>query len=241
MNAYDILTGKAGNSIKALTLSALNFELGRLLVGHQMLKQPVIEQDRSPDQFRDLIRLPEMEAAKVEPLDAELICNGIIATCAMAFDLARMSDFNERGGLIHPHAWLVDRVRTPIETVRSHFDWRTDQAAKLAQEQAAMIGLSDKAEAIGAAAKARAEHDQRSKAEYALAEVESMMNPSIMKSDESDLIDLLMELENAGAISSIVKVAANAAHSSIDRTKSRLMAGQFARVDEEVVLFAQTH
>lgn len=238
-SAYDILTGKAGDSIKALTLSALNFELGRLLVGHPSLKLPEIPQDRSPDGFRDLVMLPEFE--KVDPIPANIICDGIIATCALAYDMARMSDFNERGGLVHPHAWLVERVKTPMETVRQSFAWRSEQSGKLAKEQAALIGLSDKADEIGKAAQVRAEHDQASRRDYALAEVESLQRPDLMKADETDLLAILENLEDAGAIASIVKVAANAAQSSIERTKSRLLSGQFARVDEEVVLFAQTH
>lgn len=234
MDAYSILAGKAGDSIKALALSAINFELGRLLVGHPGLKMPEIKADRSPDQFRDLVRMPEQEQAEPDLVGIDTLANGIIATCAMAFDLARKSDFNERGALVRPHAWLIDRVRTPLETINRSFDWRSEQAGKLAEEQALLLGLKDKAAGIAAAATARSNHDTESRREYALAEIEAAMNPNIMSWEEVSIIDLLESIEQID----IVRLTKAAAIASVDRTKSRLMAGQFARIDEEVVLFA---
>ena len=235
MNAYSILTGKHGDAVKALALSAINFELGRQLVSHPSLKMPEIKPDRSPDQFRDLIRLPEAEANQPEPPDLALLADGIVGTCALAFDLARKSDFNERGAIIRPHAWLVDRVKTPLETVSRSFDWRSEQEGKTAAEQAIMLGLKEKAETIAQAAAARANHDQASRKEYALAEVETAMNAQIMQWEETSIIELLESIPTLD----ILRLTRAACESSVDRTKARLMAGQFARIDEEIILFAQ--
>lgn len=231
----NVLNGKHGNGLKALALSAVNFELSRQIANHPLLKMPT-EKVESPDELRAMITLPELEGREFgQKLDA--LIDGLVATCALIKDLAQTSDYDTAGRITHPYAYMVDRAITPVAAVERNFAWRADMSAKVATEQAALLGVKD-AETIGDKARQRSMEQNKERMNYALAEVNSNTNINVMKEDEVNLIDLLMDLNQTTFDG--LKLLQAAAGNEMERAKRRIEQGLYTRVDEEVILFAKT-
>lgn len=230
-SATSLLNGSNGEALRALTLSAINFELGRQIANHPSLKMPTARPD-SPDALRDLVQMPELEGRdKVTPLDS--LTDGLVASCAMIKDVAQRSDFDTAGRIIYPYAWIANSARTPASAVMDQYSWRSNMAAKVAGEKATMLGMKN-AKEVEEKARARTDAENKERMDYALAEVNSNTNVNIMKEDESTLIELLLDLRTID----IMKLAKNAAQGSVERARTRLLEGQYATIDEEVLLFA---
>ena len=230
------LTGTHGNAIQALTLSAINFELSRQVANHPSLKQPT-ETITTPDDLRDLMVIPELEGRTKDPVTLDLLVDGLIATCALIKDVASIVDYDTQGRQIRPFEYILARTRTPISAIESTYDWRADMAAKVAGEQAALLGITDTG-SIEAKAKARALGDTKERKAYALAEISSIVRPSLMQEESSKLIEILVDLD--GKAFNGLLLAHNAAVANVAGAKRRLEAGQYTTVDSEVVLFAKS-
>lgn len=230
-----IISGKHGNGLRACALSAINFELSRQIANHKQVKMPT-EKVESPDELRDMITLPELEGREFgQKLDA--LIDGLVATCALIKDLAQSSDYDAAGRITHPYAYLIDRTITPQAAIERNFAWRADMAAKVATEQAHLLGIKE-AELIGQKAHKRAMEQNQERINYALAEVNSNTNLNVMKEDEVNLIDLLNDL-NQQTFNGMKLIQASA-QAELARAKRRIEQGLYTRVDEEVILFAKT-
>lgn len=231
----NILNGKHGNGLKAVALSAVNFELSRLIANHPTVKMPTEKVD-SPDALRDLITLPELEGREQgQKLDA--LIDGLVATCALIKDLASSSDYDSAGRITRPYAYLIDRAITPQGAIERNFAWRADMSAKVATEQAQLLGIKD-AETIGDKARQRSMEQNSERIAYALAEVNSHTNLNLMQEDEVNLLDLLNDL-NQQTFNGLALIQASA-QSELRRAKRRIEQGLYTKVDEEVILFAKT-
>lgn len=234
-NLTDMLLGKNGNAIKGLVLTSINFELSRQIANHPSVKMPVSRPD-SPDDMRALLTLPELEGREFgQKLDA--LCDGLIATCALIKDLAQTSDYDSAGRITHPFRYLIDRVRTPASSIISNFEWRADMSAKVAEEQAQMLGVADP-KAVGDKARERNKGENQERINYAIAEVNSQTNINLMKEDESLLIELLIDLNQKTF--DAVRLAHNSAQAELTRAKKRLEAGLYTTIDPEIIIFAKT-
>jgi hypothetical protein len=234
-NVTDMLMGKNGNALKALVLSSINFELSRQIANHPSVKMPISRPD-SPDDMRALLTLPELEGREfTQKLDA--LVDGLVATCAMIKDLAQSSDYDVAGRITYPFRYLLDRVRTPQSSITANYEWRADMAAKVAEEQASMLGVKD-SKAIGDKARERNRAENQERIDYALAEVNSQTNMNLMQEDESLLIELLVDLNQTTF--DAIKLAHNSAQAEVQRAKKRLESGLYTTVDSEVVIFSKT-
>lgn len=231
-----IINGKHGNGLKAVALSAINFELARQIANHPQVKMPTEKVD-SPDALRDMITLPELEGREFgQKLD--VLIDGLVATCALIKDLACSEDFDSSTGRItRPYAYLIDRAITPQSAIERNFAWRADMSAKVATEQASLLGIKD-AETIGDKARQRSMEQNAERIAYALSEVNSNTNLNLMQEDEVNLLDLLNDL-NQQTFNGLALVQASA-QSELTRAKRRIEQGLYTKVDEEVILFAKT-
>jgi hypothetical protein len=234
-NLTDILLGKNGNALKGLMLTTLNFEISRQISNHPSLKMPTSRPD-SPDDMRALLTLPELEGRELgQRLD--VLVDGLVATCALIKDLAMTSDYDASGRITHPFRYLLDRARTPASCIQSNYDWRADMAAKVAEEQAQLIGVKD-TKAIGDKARERNKAENQERINFALAEINSHTNLNLMQEDEINLIDLLVDL-NQNTFNAL-KLAHVSASNEITRAKKRLEAGLYTNIDTEIILFAKS-
>ena len=231
-----LLNGRHGPALQALTLSALNFELSRQVANHSSLKMPT-EKVSTPDDLRDLMVMPELEGRTKDPVTLDLLLDGLVATCALIKDVASTVDYDTSGRQVRPFEYILARTRTPISAIESTYDWRADMAAKVASEQAALLGITDTA-GIEAKAKARALGDTKERKAYALAEVNSLVRPSLMQEESAKLIEMLVDLDSK-AFNGLL-LAHNSANANLAGAKRRLEAGQYTTVDSEVVLFAKS-
>jgi hypothetical protein len=232
-SATSLLNGINGEALRAMTLSAINFELGRQIANHPTLKMPTSRPD-TPDALRDLVAMPELEGRDTpNPLDH--IVDALVASCALIKDVAQRSDFDTSGRIIYPYAWIANSARTPASAVADNFAWRSNMAAKVAGEKAVLLGMSN-AKEVEDKAKARNEAENAERMAYALAEVNSVTNTNIMKEDEANLIEMLLDLRTID----IMKLAKSAAQGAVERARTRLLEGQYATIDEEVLLFANS-
>jgi hypothetical protein len=230
-----IISGRHGQAIQALGLSAINFELARQVSNHESLKMPTTQVD-TPDALRDLMVMPELEG-RSNVVSLDLLVDGLIATCALIKDVASTVDYDSAGRQIRPYAYILDRCRTPISAIDSTYDWRADMTAKVAGEQAHLLGITDTA-GIEAKAKARALAQSAERKAYAMAEVQSVLRPQLMTAESSELVDILLDLD--GKCFDGFKLAHNSANAQCVSAKKRLEAGQYTVVDPEVVIFAGT-
>lgn len=229
-----IISGKHGNGLKAVALSAINFELSRQIANHKQVKMPV-EKVESPDELREMITLPELEGREFgQKLDA--LIDGLVATCALIKDLASTSDYDSAGRITHPYSYLIERAITPQSAIERNFAWRADMAAKVATEQAHLLGITD-AEKIGDKAREKAMLQNQERINYALSEVNSNTNLNLMQEDEVNLLDLLVDL-NQNTFNGMKLIQASA-QAELQRAKRRIEQGLYTRVDEEVILFAK--
>lgn len=230
-----IINGKHGNGLKAVALSAVNFELARQIANHPQVKMPTEKLD-SPDALRDMLTLPELEGREFgQKLD--VLIDGLVATCAMIKDLASSSDYDSAGRITRPFAYLIDRAITPQSAIERNFAWRADMSAKVASEQASLLGIKD-AETIGDKARQRSMEQNAERIAYALSEVNSNTNMKLLQEDEVNLIDLLNDL-NQQTFNGLQLIQASA-QSELQRAKRRIEQGLYTKVDEEVILFAKT-
>ena len=177
--ATQLLNGSAGNALKAVALTSINFELARQVANHPSLKMPTTKPS-SPDALRDLVQMPEFEnQGNGDKLDT--LVNGLVASCAMIKDLAQVQDFNDSGQLVRPFAWILTNTRTPAGAVEANFAWRSNMSAKVAGEKALLLGLKNSKE-IEQKASIRTDQENAERKAYALAEVNSVTNANIMKS-----------------------------------------------------------
>lgn len=234
-NFQDILFGKFGYGLKAVALSAVNFELSRQIANHPQVKMPVEKVD-SPDDLRARLTLPELEGRDVGPQKLDVLLDGLVATCALVKDLAAHSDYDVAGRITYPFKYLLDRVRTPVSCVESNFAWRADMAAKVAAEQAALLGVTDPAK-IEENARKRSMEQNKERMNYAMSEVSSNTNMAVMDEDEVNLVDLLVDL-NQNTFNGMKLIQA-AAQAELQRARRRLEQGLYTVVDEEVILFAK--
>lgn len=230
-----IISGKFGYGLKATALSALNFELSRQVANHPTLKMPT-EKVASPDDLRAKLTLPELEGRDVGPQKLDVLLDGLVATCALVKDLASHSDYDSAGRITHPYRYLIDRVRTPIGCIESNFAWRADMAAKVAGEQAALLGVD--AKKVEENARKRSMEQNQERMNYALAEVNSNTNLKVMDQEESFLLETLIDL-NQNTFDGM-KLIQSAAQAELQRAKRRLEQGLYTVVDEEVILFAKS-
>lgn len=231
-----LVSGQHGKALQAMTLTAVNFELSRQVGNHPSLKMPTQRPD-SPDDMRDLLVLPELEGRDdIGPKKLDALLDGLVATCALIKDVASAVDYDNAGRLIRPFAWIIDRCRTPASTIEQNFAWRADMAAKVAGEQARMLGMKDTSD-IETRANERAKLENAERMKYALAEVNSNTNLAIMQEDEVNLIDYLLDL-NQTTFNGL-KLAHAAAQNEMTRARKRLESGLYATVDSEVVMFAK--
>ena len=232
-----LLSGEHGNALQSLTLSALNWEIGRQLAAHPSLKMPTVR-PTTPDEFRDEIVNLDTETndtrGNARKLTLDELSKGLVATLGLIKDLGEVSDFNNNGQIVKPYAWLADRAVTPVSAILGNYSWRSDQAAKVASEQAKLLGLD--ADDIASKAKAKADALNAEKIAYAVAEVNSVTSPALMKEESSKLVEILVDLD--GVDFNIFKLAKASAQNSLERTKQRVQAGLYATIDEEVILFA---
>ena len=63
-SAETLLNGKEGIALKALTLTALNFNLSALISNHPKLKMPNAKVS-TPDEIRDVVSFGEFEKKEV--------------------------------------------------------------------------------------------------------------------------------------------------------------------------------
>lgn len=230
-----IISGKHGNGLKAVALSAINFELARQIANHPQVKLPT-EVPESPDALRDLITLPELEGRDFgQKLD--VLIDGLVASCALIKDLASSSDYDSAGRITRPYAYLIDRAITPQGSIERNFAWRADMSAKVATEQAHLLGIKD-SETVGEKARQRSMEQNQERINYALSEVNSNTNLNLMQEDEVNLIDLLNDL-NQQTFNGLALIQASA-QSELQRAKRRIEQGLYTKVDEEVILFAKT-
>jgi len=231
----NLINGRHGNALKALALTTVNFELSRQIAQHPQLKMPV-SRPSSPDDLRDAMTLPEFEGrSSIQKLD--VLLDGLVATCALIKDVASTTDYDAAGRLTRPFAWIIDRCRTPISAVTAAFEWRADMAAKVAGEQAQMLGVKD-AKDIEAKARERAMAQNEERMNYALAEVNSNTTMQLMTEDEVNLIDLLLDLNQKTYDG--LRLVHQAAQNEMTRARKRLEAGLYTTVDPEVILFAKS-
>lgn len=231
----NIINGKHGNGLKAVALSAINFELARQIANHPQVKMPTEKVD-SPDALRDMITLPELEGREFgQKLD--VLIDGLVATCALIKDLAGSADYDSAGRITRPYAYLIDRAITPQSAIERNFAWRADMSAKVATEQAQLLGVKD-AETIGDKARQRSMEQNAERIAYALSEVNSNTNLNLMQEDEVNLLDLLNDL-NQQTFNGLALIQASA-QSELQRAKRRIEQGLYTKVDEEVILFAKT-
>ena len=230
-----IINGKHGNGLKAVALSAINFELARQIANHPQVKMPTEKVD-SPDALRDMITLPELEGREFgQKLD--VLIDGLVATCALIKDLAGSADYDSAGRITRPYAYLIDRAITPQSAIERNFSWRADMSAKVATEQASLLGIKD-SETIGDKARQRSMEQNAERIAYALSEVNSNTNLNLMQEDEVNLLDLLNDL-NQQTFNGLALIQASA-QSELQRAKRRIEQGLYTKVDEEVILFAKT-
>lgn len=232
-----LVNGRHGPAIQALTLSAINFELSRQVANHEKLKMPVETVD-TPDSLRDMMVMPELEGRTKDPVTLDLLVDGLIATCALIKDVASTIDYDTAGRQIRPFEYIMNRCRTPISAIESTYDWRADMTAKVAGEQAVLLGITDTT-AIEAKAKARALAQSNERKAYAMQEVQSVMRTSLMAEESSKLIEMLVDLD--GKCFDGFRLAHNSATAQCVGAKRRLEAGQYTVVDPEVVLFANSY
>jgi hypothetical protein len=232
-SATTLLNGSNGEALRGLALSAINFELSRQVSNHPSLKMPT-EKLETPDELRDLVMMPEHIEHDKPKLDQ--LVDGLIATCALIKDLAGRSDYNASGQLVHPFAWLAGRARTPQSAVVDSFAWRSNMAAKVAGEQATLLGIANP-ELVEQKARERADAENKERRDYAIAEVRSVQNVALMTAEENELVELLLDLD--GQTFNILKLAKAAAQADVERAKQRLLAGKYAVCDEEIMLFAK--
>jgi hypothetical protein len=230
-----LLNGRHGDALKAATLSAINFELSRQVSNHTSLKMPV-ERPNTPDDLRDLMVIPELEGRTEAPVTLDALVDGMIATCALIKDVASIVDYDSQGRMIRPFEYILNRCRTPISCIESTYDWRADMTAKVAGEQAILLGIKDTA-AIEAKAKARALAESQERKAYAVAEVTSAVRPSLMQEESAKLVEMLVDLD--GKCFDGLRLAHASANAQCTGAKKRLEAGQFTLVDTEIVIFAQ--
>jgi hypothetical protein len=230
-----LLAGTNGNTLKGILLSALNFELSRQIANHPQLKMPVEKVD-SPDDLRAEMVLPELEGREfTQKLD--VLIDGLVASCALIKDLAQVADYDKQGRIVYPFRYLAERARTPISSVESNFAWRDDMSAKMAGEQAKLLGIKD-TEKVEENARKRSQLQNQELINYALAEVNSNTNLNLMKEDSAHLEELLTDLNQTTFDG--LKLAHTSAQNAVQRAKARLEAGLYTTIDEEVVLFAKT-
>lgn len=230
------ISGTHGTAIQALALSAINFELSRQISNHPSLKMPV-DKPASPDDLRALLVIPELDGRTADAVSLDLLIDANIATCALTKDVASTTDFDTNGRQVRPFAYLIDRIRTPISSIEATYDWRADMAAKVAVEQASLLGIKDTT-LIETKAKERAIGDMKERKAYAIAEVNSLIRPSIMNEETSKLIEMIVDLD--GKAFNGLLLTHNAAVASVASATRRLEAGKFVTVDSEVVLFAKS-
>lgn len=232
-SATQLLNGSAGNALKTVALGGVNFQLGAMVSNHPSLKMPT-EKHESPDALRDLVQLPELEG-RDDTVRLDTLVTALVASCALIKDLANLQDFNDRGQIVRPFAWMINTVRTPASAVENNYAWRSDMAAKTAGERAMLLGIKD-SKAVEEKAKARTDAENQERKNYALAEVNSLTHTSIFEEEETHLIEILLDLNCID----IVKIAKTSAEAQVKRAKARLLNGQYVTIDDEVLLFANS-
>ena len=230
-----LLNGKEGIALKALTLTALNFNLSALISNHPKLKMPSGKVS-TPDEIRDVVSFGEFE--KKEPIQLDILCGASLASCGLLKDVAEHQDISKTGSIIRPYAWILERVRTPYTSVIKRFDWIYSNTAKTIGVQATMLNLPNVAE-LEANARIKSEQQNKERLAYALAEVNSATHPAILKQDEQQLIDILLDLD--GKAFDIIQVAILSAQAEVARTKARILNNDYTRIDAEVILFANSN
>jgi hypothetical protein len=221
--AEKILSGAYGNAVKALTLSALNWTACAALTRHPDLKQPA---NRGfVEDARDEVKLPELESA-ITPDTLDTLTARVVASYLLCEQMRRITETNERGQIVRPFEYL--KPRTPSDAIRSTFAWRADMQAKELATKAEMMGLDPKAVAEKARNQAAGQNAERMA--YALAEANSSTNKGMMNWDDSELVEILLDME-------VIQTATNAAENAISRAKARIESGLWADVDAELLLF----
>lgn len=230
-----LLTGSNGPACNALTLSSLNFELGRQVSNHPDLKMPSTA-IASPDDLRSLMVMPEFEGQNKPPA-LDLLVDALVATCGLIKDVAETIDYDTSGRMFRPYAYILERARTPVSCIESTYEWRAEQTGKVASEQANILGLKNPDE-IAKKAIARAKGEQAERKAYAVAEVASHIHAGLITEEASKLIEILLDLDGT-AYNGLV-LAHNTANNQIAGAKKRLEAGQYTTIDSEVLLFANS-
>jgi hypothetical protein len=224
-HAEKILAGNFGNTVKALTLSSLNWSACAALTKHPQLKAPVTR--GFIEDTRDDVKLPEMEhIEQTQPLD--VVVGQVVATYLLTEQMRRIEDTNERGQTIRPFAYL--KPQTPSEAIRASFNWRADMAAKEIGAKARMLGLDAKAAETNARAQANGQNAE--KLAYAMAEAASVTDKGMMTWDDDALFDLVLDMD-------VVGMALNASENARDRARARIQAGLWASIDAELLLFLE--
>jgi hypothetical protein len=180
--------------------------------------------------------IPELEGRLPDAPTLDALVDGLIASCALIKDVASMIDYDTSGRQFRPFSYILERTRTPISCIESTYDWRADMTAKVAGEQAVMLGIKD-TKAIEEKAKARALAESAERKAFAMAEIQSVIRASLMNEESAHLIELLVDL-NQKTFDGL-RLAHASANAQITSAKKRLEAGQYTVVDPEVILFAQ--
>lgn len=232
------VNGSHGMAIYVNTLTALNFNLAMQLSNHPALKMPV-DKPISPDDLRDPCELPELEISKQEPVKLDSISDALLATAYLLNLASTYKDYDPNTGReTTPFAYVKDRILTPYKAIQRQYEWRADMAAKVATEQAALIGIKDSAD-IGNKAKERSNLQNKEKIAYALAELDSIANYNLRNEPNEKLIEILVDLD--GKAYNGLLLSSNLANASMENARKRLANGQYVNVDVELALFAKAH
>jgi hypothetical protein len=219
--AEQILSNQHGEGVTALTLSSLAWHINAQITKHPSLKKPKAVYGNYTNELRDVLSLPETQ--QVDPIPLDKLVGQAIACIVLMRNLAANNE---------QYKYLT-QTKTPAQSVISLFDWKGDQAGKLARTQAELVGLTiEEAQTVASKAKARADADNKSNLEYALDMLTSATNPSLLNQNAEEAVETLLDSNL-----DIEKITKEAVANSIERTKQRLLAGLYAVVDAEVALY----
>jgi len=219
--AEQILSNQHGEGVTALALSSLAWHINAQITKHPSLKRPKAVFGNYTNELQDMLSLPETPQADPIPLDT--LVNRSIACIVL---IRKLAASNEQ------YKYLT-QTKTPTQAVISLFDWKGDQAGKLARTQAELVGLTtEEAQTVASKAKTRADADNKSNLEYALDMLTSATNPSLLNQSTEEAVETLLDSNL-----DVEKITKEAVTNSIERTKQRLLAGLYAVVDAEVALY----
>jgi hypothetical protein len=219
--AEQILSNQHGEGVTALALSSIAWHINGDITRHPSLKKPKTVLGNYTNELQDILSLPE--TPQDDPIPLDTLVNQAIACIVLIRNLAYANE---------QYKYLT-QTKTPTQAVISLFDWKGEQAGKLARTQAELVGLTaEEAQTVASKAKARADADNKSNLEYALDMLTSATNPSLLNQNAEEAVETLLDSNL-----DIEKITKEAVANSIERTKQRLLAGLYAVVDAEVALY----